>query len=287
MWKRPHSRFLPAHWHFDAARATLEAAGRLIDVAQADRRNFALRNPAQGTNFETTRTQVAAYQMILPGEYAPPHRHAPHALRMILDGEGLYSVVDGIRMPMRPGDVVLTPGASWHGHGHDGAEAAYWLDVLDVPFSHLTEVMYFEPHPGGEDPVRQTADMHPYRFAAADIAASLDVASPNPDGRHGPRITLPTPDMPSFELTVERLSANTGTIPWRDTANRIFAVMQGSGVSTIEGQSFPWGRGDVFCAPCWTRFSHLAATDAQIFTVSDAPLMRFARYLYTDAELDD
>jgi gentisate 1,2-dioxygenase len=285
MWKQPQSRFVPGLWRFAAARATLEAAGRLIGVEQADRRNFALRNPAPGTNFETTRTQVAAYQMIKPGEYAPPHRHAPHALRMILDGEGLYSVVDGVRMPMRPGDVVLTPGGSWHGHGHEGDEAAYWLDVLDVPFCHLTEAMFFQTHPSGDDPVRERTEVHPYRFAAAAMARELDATAPDPDRRHGPRITLPTPDMPSFELTVERLSAGQGTAPWRDTANRVFAVMFGEGESALGDGRFAWRRGDVFCAPCWTRFSHRASADAQIFTVSDAPVLRFARYLYAEADL--
>ena len=279
MWKRPKSRFVPALWRFDAARATLEAAGHLIDVEKADRRNFALRNPAPGTNFETTRTQVAAYQMILPGEYAPPHRHAPHALRMILDGEGLYSVVDGTRVPMRPGDVGLTPGASWHGHGHEGDEAAYWLDVLDVPFCHLTEAMYFEVPVSG-DPVTARAETHPYRFSAEAIARDLDASATK-------KITLPTPDMPSFELTVERLAPGAATAPMKDTANRVFAAMSGEGVTVMDGQEFAWRRGDVWCAPCWTKWSHHAASEAQVFTVSDAPVLRFAKYYYCESDLPD
>jgi gentisate 1,2-dioxygenase len=275
---RPHSRFLPAHWRFDAARATLEAAGQLIDVALSERRNFTLRNPAPGTSFETTRTLVAAYQMIMPGEYAPSHRHAPHALRMILDGEGLYSVVNGTRTPMNPGDIVLTPGGCWHGHGHEGTETAYWLDVLDVPFSHLTEAMYVQRFPGGAEPVTATAELHPYRFSAEAIRTALDQA---PEGR----IVLPTPDMPSFELTVERLAPGAEIAPPRDTANRIFAIMAGEGISEIDGRRFAWRRGDVLCAPCWSRFSHHAVTEAQIFTVSDAPVLRFAGYHFTDATL--
>lgn len=276
MWHRPRSRYVPAHWRYDLARATLTAACDLIDVAQADRRNVALRNPAPGTNFETTRTQVAAYQIILPGEYAPPHRHAPHALRMILDGEGLYSVVDGIRMPMRPGDVVLTPGGSWHGHGHDGVGPASWLDILDVPFAHLNEAVYFEQPPGGEDPVRETLEVHPYRFAAADIAAGLASQT---------RIILPTPSMPSFELSATRVPAGTTHASARSTENRIFAIMSGSGRAVVEGLQVAWNRGDVVCAPCWTAAEFHAETDSVIFCASDAPALRFAGYHFTDADL--
>jgi gentisate 1,2-dioxygenase len=98
------------------ARASLDEAGRLIDVSLAERRNLIMQNPAPASNFETTRTLVCAYQMILPGEVAPSHRHSSHALRVILHGEGSYSVVNGQKMPMETGDIVLTPGGCWHGH---------------------------------------------------------------------------------------------------------------------------------------------------------------------------
>ncbi len=69
---------------------------------------------SRATPFATTRTLVCAYQMILPGEAAPSHRHAPHALRVIIEGKGSYSTVDGEKTPMETGDVVLTPGWCWH-----------------------------------------------------------------------------------------------------------------------------------------------------------------------------
>ena len=83
---------MPAHWSYEDAKAGLDAAGRLIDVSLAERRNLVMRNPAPGANFETTRTLVCAYQMILPGEKAPSHRHSSHALRVIIDGKGSYSI---------------------------------------------------------------------------------------------------------------------------------------------------------------------------------------------------
>ena len=68
----------------------------------------------------------------------------------------------------------------------------------------------------------------------------------------------------------------------RSTGNRVFAVMAGSGRSEIGDQLFHWAKGDTFVAPCWHWFSHHAEADAQIFTCTDEPILRFAKYLYQD-----
>jgi len=45
----------------------------------------------------------------MPGEIARAHRHSAAALRLIIEGRGGYTVVNGERVPMFPGDLVLTP----------------------------------------------------------------------------------------------------------------------------------------------------------------------------------
>jgi gentisate 1,2-dioxygenase len=196
LWSEPRPEFLPAHWTYEDAKAGLDAAGRLIDVALAERRNLVMRNPAASAGFETSRTLVCAYQMILPGEHAPSHRHSSHALRVIIDSKGSYSVVDGEKTPMETGDVVLTPGWCWHGHGHDGDEPAYWFDGLDVPLTHLLEPMFFQEHPQKHQKVERVAQTSPYRFKRDEIARRLDAATADPEGFHGPRVTLEAPTMP-------------------------------------------------------------------------------------------
>src|SRR6266850_6538572 len=89
------SEFVPAHWSYQDAKAAMQAAGRLIGTDLAERRNFVMRNPLPGNDIATLRTLICAYQSILPGEKARSHRHAPHALRVILDAQGAYSIVDG------------------------------------------------------------------------------------------------------------------------------------------------------------------------------------------------
>ncbi|WP_218196319.1 MULTISPECIES: cupin domain-containing protein [unclassified Pseudomonas] len=142
MWAEPKSAFIPSHWSYATAKAAMQAAGRLIGTDKAERRNFVMRNPIPDNDTATLRTLICAYQSILPGEKARSHRHAPHALRVILESHGSYSVVDGEKHPMETGDIVLTPGWCWHGHGHEGNEQAYWFDGLDIPLTNLLEPMF-------------------------------------------------------------------------------------------------------------------------------------------------
>ena len=48
LWSEPRPEFVPAHWTYEDAKAGLDAAGRLIDVSLAERRNLVMRNPAPG-----------------------------------------------------------------------------------------------------------------------------------------------------------------------------------------------------------------------------------------------
>lgn len=277
-WKEPRTDFVPAHWQYEKVKDALTSAGSLIDVELAERRNLILRNPFPNNNFATVKTLVCAYQMILPGEVAPSHRHSAHALRVILDGKGSYSVVDGEKTPMESGDVILTPGGHWHGHGHEGTEPAYWLDGLDIPSVHLMEPMFFEEHPDKFEQVTSVGASSPFRFSGESILAKLDKTKGDPAGAHGPRITLETPDMPMMGLTVETLSTGFRTPKQRSTANRIFVVMEGTGQSNVGQQTFAWKRGDTFAVPTWINFDHHASSDALLFCLSDEPLMRAFKY---------
>ncbi len=66
--------------------------------------------------------------------------------------------------------MVLTPGWSWHGHGHDGDEPAYWFDGLDVPLTHLLEPMFFRSTAEARAD-RERGGTSPFRFRSADIAS--------------------------------------------------------------------------------------------------------------------
>jgi gentisate 1,2-dioxygenase len=278
-WPQPKSQFVAARWSYRDIKEALEAAGSLIDVTLADRRNLILRNPFPGNNFETARTFACAYQMILPGELAPSHRHASHALRVIIDAKGAFSIVNGEKMPMETGDVVLTPGWCWHGHGHSGDQAAYWFDGLDIPVTQLLEPMFFEEHPQKYEKIERVVASSPFRFTRDAMAKRLDAAHPDTDGFHGPRIILDSPDIP----TMERLTAGHATRRQRSTANQVFVVARGKGETSAGETKLTWDRGDAFVIPTWTTYEHRAASDVELFCMSDEPLMRFAKYYRFEA----
>src|SRR3974377_1801250 len=112
MWPAPNPKFTPAVWRFAAARAALAEAGEFVPVEQAERRNLIMVNPIEGNIYASTPTLCAAH-------------HTVAGLRVVLEGKaGTYTVVDGARVDMLPGDVVLTPSWSWHGHVNETAETS-------------------------------------------------------------------------------------------------------------------------------------------------------------------
>src|SRR5215471_11282906 len=125
--------------------------------------------------------------------------------------------------------------------------------------------------------VERVVESSPFRFTRADIARRLDAARPDADGFHGARIVLDAPSMPSIGLSVERLAGGT-TRPYRTTANQIFLAMAGAGDTVIGSARFSWKPGDTLAAPSWCTISHQATSDAELFAMSDEPLLRFSKY---------
>jgi gentisate 1,2-dioxygenase len=283
LWPEMHSDFVAAHWRYAEAKAAMQAAGRLIGTDLAERRNFVMVNPHPGNNYATLRTLICAYQSILPGEKARSHRHSPHALRVILESRGSYSIVNGHKHPMESGDIVLTPGWCWHGHGHDGTEQAYWFDGLDVPLTQLLEPMFFEEHPDGWETVHTTAETSPMRFAWRDTEAALEREKPDAAGHFGATIELAAPSMPTIALKVHRWGRGWRSRAFRHSANVVYVVMRGEGESRIGERSFAWGFGDTIAAPAWHRIEHRADADSVIFAMSDEQLMRWAKYYRFEA----
>ncbi|MEO7404574.1 MAG: cupin domain-containing protein [Burkholderiales bacterium] len=272
------SVFVPSHWRYAEAKAAMQSAGRLIGTDLAERRNFIMRNPIAGNDIATLRTLICAYQSILPNEKARSHRHASHALRVILESRGSYSIVDGDKHPMESGDIVLTPGWTWHGHGHDGSEQAYWFDGLDVPLTHLLEPNFFDEHPNGWEQVHSRSTVSPYRFPWAETLTALEGASADADGHFGKTISLPAPTMPTITLKVHSWPTGWRNRPYRHAVNSVYVVMQGHGRTTVGDKSFDWSFGDTIAVPAWHRVEHYAGTDSILFEMSDEQVMRFARY---------
>jgi gentisate 1,2-dioxygenase len=279
LWPAPKKNFVPAQWKYEQARGALDAAGRLINTELAERRNLILFNPASGESYGTVRTLVTAYQMIMPGEWARAHRHTPNALRLILDSEpGTYTEVDGVKIAMEPGDVLLTPNWSSHGHGNNSRACAYWLDFLDVPLVQLLEPMFFEPAEEEESheafEAAPPTKNSPFVFPLSETEKRLDAATPEPSGPFGTHVELGNPAMDTIALHMMRLAPLVQTASYRTTANNVYAAVKGSGATTVDGERFEWHRGDVIAAPAWLPHWHEAAEDALLLRVTDEPVMQ-------------
>ncbi|HSG65705.1 MAG TPA: cupin domain-containing protein, partial [Gammaproteobacteria bacterium] len=123
----------PQLWHYDGIRELLLESAALISAEEAERRVLILENVGLAGSSAITESLFAGLQLVMPGEIAPSHRHTPAALRLILEGAGAYTAVDGEKLPMRVGDFIVTPSWCWHDHGHEGSGPFVWLDVLDLP----------------------------------------------------------------------------------------------------------------------------------------------------------
>ena len=98
-------------------------AGELVPVGRGgERRAIAYANPGLAGEPYATPTLWAAVQYLGPNEVAPAHRHSQSAFRFVLEGEGVWTVVDGDPVAMRRGDLLLTAGWRWHEH-HNTADA--------------------------------------------------------------------------------------------------------------------------------------------------------------------
>jgi gentisate 1,2-dioxygenase len=290
LWPAPRKGFKPAHWSYASGRAALEAAARFVSTEFAERRNLILFNPVEGNRYATSRTLISAYQMVLAGETARSHRHTPNALRLVMDaGPDTYTIVEGKRLPMIAGDVLLTPNWHWHGHANEGGQNALWIDFLDVPMMHFIDGgMFFERHPDGIEGTAPIEPHSPMRFARSDWMQALDAAD---EHRPGERcVTLGPPCLDTIGLQMFRLepagdSAATrgpAAVHARTTASIIYAVADGRGETLIGEERFAWARGDVFVVPAWWPHEHLALERSHLLRVSDEPFLERLHWLRTE-----
>jgi gentisate 1,2-dioxygenase len=283
LWPRPKKNFLPAHFSYDIGRAALESAGRFVSTELAERRNLILYNPLPGNNYATARTIIAAYQMVKDHEAARSHRHTPNALRLVMEGgPKVYTVVDGKKIPMLPGDVLLTPNWSWHGHNNESDDCAYWIDFLDAPLVQLLEPMFLEPYAAAFVEKTETVDeKSPFRFAFSEVKSRLENA---PEIQPGLRDVLLGPKkLETLDLHVMRLAGGGSFADTRATANSVFAVIEGEGTSVIDGREFHWRRGDVFVVPSWNTHTWRSHALSYLLRVTDEPVMKAFGWLRQEA----
>ncbi|MDQ6857787.1 MAG: cupin domain-containing protein [Chloroflexota bacterium] len=307
----PHPKTLPWLWKWQTMVTLAEKALELVPITKGgDRRVLALANPGLGGMPYTSTTLWAAIQYLGPHESAPAHRHTPSAIRFVIEGEGVWTTVNGDACDMKPGDLILTPNWAWHDHTNAGDKRMVWFDGLDLPFVANLESIFFERYDGTNQPI-VTRNGSEARFAGrglrSAIATSSAARSPllrypwvdtdralaaqlKKDG--GPIATIryvnPENDasaLPTLGSEMHRLIARKPTPVTRRAGSAVYVVYQGSGASVIDGVRFEWTTGDIFVAPSWSKVEHEATVESNLFAVTDRPILE-ALGLYREETLD-
>ncbi|MEV4754429.1 cupin domain-containing protein [Micromonospora sp. NPDC049559] len=302
---QPKSRAEPFLWSYAALRPYLLHFADVLSLREAERRVLMLVNPGLADPPATTTTLYAGIQVILPGETAQAHRHTSGAFRFVIEGSGAYTTVNGERVHMHPGDLLLTPGWHWHDHAHEGEGPMLWLDGLDFPLVNALEAGFFElygertqkadvpddissrqfihgrltpawsPRPSPNSPIGN--------YPWSETARAFDAIADDAVGSDSDGVLLEYtnpwtggPVMPTIGCRVARLRPGFRGVPRRQTPSTIYHVVRGEGVTTVDGRRLEWGPKDVFAVPGWATYEHVNAArgdDAILFSYTDAPAL--------------
>jgi gentisate 1,2-dioxygenase len=270
----PNPRAAAHCWHYREIRDLLIRCGNLISAENAVRRVLMMINPALKPP-ETTDTLTAAYQLLLPGECAPAHRHTPVALRVIVEGAGAFTTVNSERVWMEPGDVIITPAWTFHDHGKEGDGPMIWVDVLDAPIYERIPVAFHEDWTADRFPSIEVANANSnVRYPWADMRARLDADAGPHASRPYLQRTTGGPLSATIGVQAERVGASTATRPRRSTASHIYTVIAGTGSTTVGDTILTWEPGDTFCIPAWTAYTLVSdANSAYLVSFNDRPLL--------------
>jgi len=68
----------------------------------------------------TTPTMLCAINSLEPGGDQRPHKHSSAALTLSIDGEGVYTLVDGVKIAWEADTLIVTPPFAVHSHHNRG-----------------------------------------------------------------------------------------------------------------------------------------------------------------------
>lgn len=313
MPSQPKSKASPHLWRWERLKELAAQAGHLVPVGRGgERRAIALANPSLGGKPYATPTLWAAIQYLMPGEDAPEHRHTQHAFRFVVEGEGVWTVVNGDSVRMSRGDFLPQAAWNWHAHHNAATEPMAWIDGLDIPFAYYTESQFFEAgrerigvserttpersrserlwgHPGLR-PLSHSGPMPAtpllaYRWTDTDRALSDQLAveaeghaATLSHGHAAVRFANPVTGgdvLPTIRAEMHRVRAGAETRSRREVGSSVFQVFDGVGHVRVGDSAWDVARGDLFVVPSWSAYSMRASDRANLdlFRFSDAPIL--------------
>jgi gentisate 1,2-dioxygenase len=201
-------------------------------------------------------------------------------VRFVVSGHGAWTTVQGERLAMEPGDLILTPNWTWHDHHNESSEPVIWLDGLDGPLLQALNLAVFEGHAQQSQKVDGPGDRsgpalrYPYQQSLAALLAQaedphdgqvLPYAGSGPGGA-----TLST-----LDCRLQALRPGFTARRQRHTSVCLFHVVEGSGQTQAGDRTLSWERGDTFVIPAWQWHAHqnMHGSRTVLFGMSDRPTL--------------
>jgi gentisate 1,2-dioxygenase len=305
----PRSQAVPFMWEWSTMLPLAERAGALVPVGRGgERRAIALANPGLGGQPYATPTIWAAIQYLGGHETAPEHRHSQNAFRFVVEGEGVWTVVNGDPVRMSRGDFLLTPGWNFHGHHNETDQPMAWIDGLDVPFSDYVDVGFFEygtervtdestPDLSRSERLWAYPGLRPlsglnthvnspiaaYRWEYTDRALREQLALEDEghpatvgQGHAAIRYTNPTNGgdvMSTMRAEFHRLRAGAFTPSRHEVGSSVWQVFEGRGEFIVGENRYVVGKGDMVVVPSWVPWELRAETEFDLFRFNDFPII--------------
>lgn len=300
----PVRRTQPVVWHYADVRPRLLEAGELTPIEKAERRVLVLANPGLGLeNMQATPSIYIGLQLILPRETAPNHRHTPSAVRFVVEGQGGFTIVDGEKLPMERGDLILTPALLWHEHRHEGSGPVIWLDALDLPTVLAQEASYaleglpqaVRNQPDHSQTHYRHAGLVPYRALSGPRAAypllrypwkevrqALQALAAVTKANEMVHMAYVNPEtgaecLPVLGFSAFMLRPGETARPPRRSASAVLHVVEGEVEAEIDGVMLRADESDTMAVPTHAKVriaNKSTQKPAFLFQVDDAPMQR-------------
>jgi gentisate 1,2-dioxygenase len=300
----PLRRTQPVVWHYADVRPRLLEAGELTPIKKAERRVLVLANPGLGLeNMQATPSIYIGLQLVLPRENAPNHRHTPSAVRFVVEGEGAFTIVDGEKLPMERGDLILTPALLWHEHRHEGSVPVIWLDALDLPTVFAQEASYalegppqaVRNQPDHSQTHYRRAGLVPYRTLSGprsaypllrypwkEVREALLALAVVTEANEMVHIAYVNPEtgaecLPVLGFSAIMLRPGEAAKPQRRSASAVLHVVEGEIEAEIDGITLRADENDTMAVPTHAKLrivNKSVRKPAFFLQVDDAPMQR-------------
>ncbi|MFE3181073.1 cupin domain-containing protein [Streptomyces violascens] len=313
----PAPRSLPCLWRYRNLRPFALEAAEFVKGDSAALRVITHLNPGHRAYEAACGHLYSGLQALKPHESMTCHRHAASAIRFVHEGSGGWTAVNGDRVRVDPGDVIVTPSRLWHEHGNDAEDGlVIWQDCTNDPLVNTLGANFFELHPdtthlrstpstdslslwGGIllPETRRNRDASPLYAYPWDKCHDALVTAARA-GNHSPYdgvildYTNPATGGPvtrTIGCKLQLLRGGESTLAHRHTGSVVYIVARGHGATNINGTDFEWSVGDTFCVPSWARHAHTnqnPSEDAVLFSYNEFPLME-ALGLYAEESVPE